>query len=219
VIVRALVVAVLAVATACSRGPGGRLHVTAPGDDDLALAARAVGEYRRRIHPSSDAAAVARLARVSGALVEAAKNGTARDRATALPWEIVLVDSPDSNVATFANGTIFVDAGVLRLVPTDDALAGALGQAIVRPLLHEGGRHGGGRMRGSDMLDFGGGASHVDRATRESEEADYEGLVLAVDAGYDPELAIGAFDQLGLHERGEAAKEHLPALKERHAQR
>jgi predicted Zn-dependent protease len=218
VIVRALVVAVLAVATACSRGPGGRLHATAPGDDDLALASRAVGEYRHRIRPSSDAAAVARLARVSGALVNAAKAGTARDRAAALPWEIVLVDSPNSNVATFANGTIFVDAGVLRLVPTDDALAGALGQAIVRPLLHEGGGRGGGRLRGSEMLDFG-GTSRVDRATRDSEEADYEGLVLAVDAGYDPELAIGAFDQLGLHERGEAAKEHLPALKERHAQR
>jgi predicted Zn-dependent protease len=214
----ALVVTMLAVATACSRGPGGRLHATAPGDDDLALASRAVGEYRRRVRPSSDAAAVARLARVSGALVDAAKAGTARDRAAALPWDIVLVESPNSNVATFTNGTIFVDAGLLRLVPTDDALAGALGQAIVRPLLHEGGGRGG-RIRGGDMLDFGGGASRVDRATRESEEADYEGLVLAVDAGYDPELAVGAFDQLGLRERAEAAREHLPALKERHAQR
>ena len=212
-----LVLLILAVAAACSERPygGGRLHeATAPGNDELATAARAVGEYRRRIRPSSDATAVARLARVSGTLLDAARRGAASVRAKELPWDVVLVDSPDSNVAVFDNGSIFVDAGLLRILPTDEPLAGALGQAIVRPLLHGDHGGGGGRHRGDAMLGFG-SSSRVDRASRETEEADYEGVALAVDAGYDPELVITVFDRLGLRDRGETARQHLPALKDR----
>jgi hypothetical protein len=194
---RAVALLTLVAAVACARTPGGALEVASgPDEDDLALASRAVGEYRHRVRPSSDAAAAERLARVSGLLLDAAKAGPGGPRAKALTWDIVLVSSPDTTVATFPNGTIFVDAGLLRILSTDDALAGALGPAIVRPLLHAGGggrgRHGGG---GDPVFGFGSTTSRLDRATRETEEADYEGLALAVDAGYDPEAAVALFTE------------------------
>ena len=217
---RTLVLVALAAATACSRFDGRLQRVATPESDELSMAARAVGEYRRHVRPSTDAAAVDRLARVSDALVRAAKAGPAGERAALLPWEIVLVDSPDTTVATFANGTIFVDAGLLRILVTDDALAGALGQSIVRPLMFRGG--GSGRHHHNEAMvgiEGGGGGSRADRAERETEAADYAGVTLAVDAGYDPEGVLVCFDQLGLRERGDAAREHLPALRERAAQR
>jgi predicted Zn-dependent protease len=209
------VVAVIGM-VACSRAPNTGRLTNDPGPDDRDFAARAVAEYRQRVRPSTDAGAIERLARVARSLVDATKAGSTRDRARDLTWEIVLVDSPDTNVATFPTGAIFVEAGLLRGLHTDDALAAVIGQAMARALMRHSAEVADNRASGQQMLaltGMGGGTSRGDLATRHTEEADYLGLVLAVDAGYDPDRAVVLFDDLGLRERGKRAREHLPALR------
>ena len=214
---RALLVVAAIGLTACARSTDtGRLARDARSDEDD-LAARAVAEYRQRVRPSTDAVARERLARVARSLVDATKTGAARDHAPDLAWDIVLVDSPDMNVATFPTGAIFVDAGLLRSLRSDDTLAAVIGQAMARALLRQSAEVANSRAAGRQMLALtgmsSGGTSRGDLATRHAEEADYLGLVLAVDAGYDPDRAVVVFDELGLRERGKRAREHLPALR------
>jgi len=221
---RAPLVVVLIGIAACSRAAyTGRVQGHSDVDaEDRALTARAVAEYRRRQRPSSDAAATARLAHVARALVVAAEAGPAGARAKQVSWEIVLVESPNNTVATFPDGTIFVETGLLRVLPTDDALAGVIGQAVARILLAHGGEVSSHRTTGREMLTLygiGTGRSRGDVAARQTEEADYVGLVLAVDAGYDPDRAVVLFDQLGLRDRGRVARERLPELRAQHASR
>jgi predicted Zn-dependent protease len=216
---RACAVALLALATACTRGaPSGRLDSSRVADDDsLALAARAVAQYRLRVRPSTDTAMTARAARVGQAIIDAAKAGPAGEPAGRLAWQIVVVESPNTTVATFANGTIFVDAGIVRALPTDDALAAALGQAVARILLWQGADSGARRARNglaalAGMIPSSRQMSESERAR--AEEADYAGLVLAIEAGYDLDRALEVFDRLGLKERGERARERAPELRE-----
>ena len=53
--------------------------------------------------------------------------------------------------------------------------------------------------------------------TARDAEADYVGLMLAVDAGYDPDRAMAAFDVLGLRTRGDRVRSRLPELRLRAA--
>jgi len=201
---------------ACSRTANTGRLANDSRQDDRDFAARAVAEYRQRVRPSTDAVAIERLARVARSLVDATKTGGERDRARDLVWDIVLIDSPDTNVATFPTGAIFVEAGLLRGLHTDDALAAVIGQAMARALMRHSAEVADNRASGQQMLaltGMGGGTSRGDLATRHTEEADYLGLVLAVDAGYDPDRAVVLFDDLGLRERGKRAREHLPALR------
>ena len=166
-----------------------------------AITARAVAEYRLRLRPSTDVAARDRLARVVRALITAAEAGPAGARAKQVRWEITLVESPNTTVATFPNVTTFVDAGVLRRIPeSDDALAGVIGHALARTLLAHEGEVATRRIVGREMMAYygmGPGTSRGDVAARQTEEADYVGLLLAVGAGYDPDRAILLFEQLG----------------------
>ena len=216
---RAWLVALIGLA-ACSRAPYTARFSGGFDTEDRAIVKRGVVEYRARQRPSTNAVAIARLAGVTRGLVAAAETGPGRDRAKGIAWEFVLVDSPDTTLVTFPDGTIFVAASLLRVLPTDDALAGVIGQAVARVLLVHGAEVARQRATGRELLGLypmSEGSSRVDLADRQTEEADYVGLVLAVDAGYDPDRAVVLFDLLGLRDRGRQAEKHLPELRARRA--
>jgi predicted Zn-dependent protease len=190
-------------------------------DEEMAVADRAVAAYRQGVRPVTDAAMRARVAHVADAILGVAKAGPAAERARRLPWEVVLVEGPDSNVASFPNGVIFVQAAIVRLMPSDDALGAMLGNAVARILL----RHGeeavsrsASKSRLAGMGDFVSGSSRTDLAAEQDEEADYVGCLLAVEAGYDPDRIVTAYDTLGLKRRGDRLRERLPELRERSAE-
>jgi predicted Zn-dependent protease len=216
---------VLLLAAACSRAAyTGRVQSAPVADDDeLAVADRAVAEYRLRVRPATDAALVDRVRRVGDAIVTAARNGPAGERARRLDWRLTVVDSPDTHTATFANGMIFVSTALVRALPTDDALAAALGHAVARVLLRHGGEASARRSMRDALAAFTSVASNSTSLGEIEEqriaEADWVGLVLAVDAGYDPDQAVEVFDRLGLRARGEQVQERLPELRERRAAR
>jgi predicted Zn-dependent protease len=216
-------VLVLVAGAACTRAAyTGRFQSTFRSEDEeIAAADRAAAAYRQGVRPIDDAATLTRVDHVANAIVTAAKSGPAGDRARRLAWQVVVVTSPDTSVASFANGTIFVQAGLARRLTTDAALAGALGHAVARVLL----RHGeeaasrrGTRNTLISMGDFGtSGSSRTELAEEQDEEADYVGCLLAVEAGYDADGVVEAFDRLGLKERGEQIRKRLPELRERSA--
>jgi predicted Zn-dependent protease len=215
--------AILLLAAACERTAyTGRFRSTyRTEDEEMAVADRAVASYRKGIRPVTDAAMRARVAHVGDAIVAVAKTGPAGERARRLPWEVVLIEGPDANVASFPNGVMFVQAALVRLMPSDDALAAVFGTAVARVLLRHGeeaaSRSTSKRRLASmgDIVSF--GSSRVDLAEEQDEEADYVGCLLAVEAGYDPDRIVTAYDALGLKVRGDRLRERLPELRERSA--
>jgi predicted Zn-dependent protease len=223
--VRLGLLAVLLLADACARTAyTGRFQSTyRTEDEEIAVAEQAVAAYRKSVRPVTDATMRARVAHVADALVAVAKTGPAGERARRLSWEVVVVEGPDGNVASFANGAIFVQAALVRSMPHDDALAAVLGTAVARVLLRHGeessSRSTSKRRLASmgDLSSF--GSSRVDLADEQDEEADYVGCLLAVEAGYDPDRVVAAYDTLGLKQRGDRLRERLPELRERSARR
>jgi predicted Zn-dependent protease len=189
-------------------------------DEEMAVAERAVAAYRQSVRPVTDPAMRARVANVADAILAVAKAGPAAERARRLPWEVVLVEGPDSSVASFPNGAIFVQAAVVRLMPSDDALGAMLGNAVARILLRHGeeaASRSAAKSRLAGIGDIVTGSSRADLAAEQDEEADYVGCLLAVEAGFDPDRIVTAYDTLGLKRRGERLRERLPELRERSA--
>jgi hypothetical protein len=188
------------------------------GEEDMVFAERAVAQYRLRVRPSTDAPATGRVEAVARAILNVVKAGPAREHAEKLAWELVVVDGPGTTVATFPNGAVFVEAGLVRALPTDDALACAVGAAVARVLLWNGSDSAARRAARAALASFGGlrpsTRSLAESEKERTEEADYVGAALAVQAGYDLERAIAMFDRLGLGERGDRVREHLPELRE-----
>lgn len=220
-VVGRIAIVLMVLGMACTRAAyTGRVQGAPAGDaDELAVADRAVAGYRVGIRPATDTALRDRVRRVGDAVVGAAKDGPAGERARRLAWELTVVDSPDAHTAAFANGTIFVTAALVRALPTDDALAAALGHAVARVLLRHGAEIATKRSSRSALTELTGlgtgGTSVAELEEDRIAEADWVGLVLAVDAGYDPDKAVEAFDRLGLKDRGERVRKHLPELRDR----
>ncbi len=215
--------ALLVLAVACSRTAyTGRLQTTYRSDDeDVALADQAVASYRLSVRPASQPALTERVDRVLHALIEAAKAGPAADRAQHLTWQSTVVESPEPTVASFPNGTLFVSTALLRVLDDDAALAAALGHAVARVLLRHG-AEGATRYAREGALGMiptgtGFGSSRTERGEEREAEADWVGIVLAVDAGYDADRAVALFDRLGWKERGDRVRKRLPELHERSA--
>ncbi len=218
------VLAVALVAGACARSAytGRFRHASYRTDDEqMAITERAVASYRKGVHPVTDPAMRTRVAHVADVILVAAKAGPAAERAQQLPWEIVAVEGPDQSVASFPNGVIFVQAALVRAMPNDDALAAMVGTAVARVLLRHGEEAASRREanhRLTDLAQFSNfGSSRVDLAEAQDEEADYVGCLLAVEAGYDPDRIVTAYDTLGLKERGDQLRKRLPELRERSA--
>jgi predicted Zn-dependent protease len=216
-------VALVLVASGCARTAyTGRFQSTyRTEDEEIAFADGAVDAYRKGVRPVTDAAMRTRVAHVADAIVAAAKTGPAAERARRMAWEVVVIEGPDTNIASFPNGVMFVQAALVRSMPHDDALAAVLGTAVARVLLRHGeeaASRSTSARRLPSMGDFGSfGSSRRDLADEQDEEADYVGCLLAVEAGYDPDRIVTAYDTLGLKERGARLRERLPELRERSA--
>jgi predicted Zn-dependent protease len=216
---RTTLLLLVGIAVACDRNPyTGRLQSFAAAENE-ALADKAARQYRQRIRPYGDAAAVARVTRITASLVDAAKTGPGGEHARQLAWEAIVTDQPDTDVATFSNGKIFVPGALVRVAANDAELAAALGSAVARVLSrHESERMARREIGRSEVSPLGGAPSFsseraAELAATQAEEADWVGLVLATRAGYDPDLAVRVFDRLGDPARATRLREKLPALR------
>jgi predicted Zn-dependent protease len=215
---RIVLVGALLVA-ACTRTPyTGRVQTLGIDENEaLERADRAAAQYRLSIRPVTDRATVERVDRVSSRLVDAARTGPAAARVARLSWEFVVADGAETTVAVLENGKIFLGAALVRMAATDDELAGPIGHAVAEVIL----RHPSERVRPSfvpsavaETLGVGGGSETRNKLEAEqTDEADWVGLLLATQAGYDPELVLHMFDRLGESARAARLRTRLPELR------
>ena len=147
-----------------------------------------------------------RVLRVFVRLVEAAKRSQFGDLAKQLPWEHVVIRNDQKVTGLgFPGGKIALYTGLIAATENDDQLAAAVGHLVAKVLT----RHQAEDISKNFMKEAGEVESGVPSAnTRKSEElekawrktqreeADYVGMLLSADAGYDPRGAIALYKRL-----------------------
>lgn len=159
-----------------------------------------------------------RVSQVFARLVTAAKHSAYAEHANKLEWEVVLVeDARRNSTFSFPGGKVGVYTGLLPFATTDGELAGARGPSIANVLT----RHAGERMSRSILnqiamlgaIGSAAGQKNEDPALERKlkEEADQIGLLLAADAGYDPDEAFRMWVKIfGPGPRLDTLREYLP---------
>lgn len=165
-----------------------------------------------------------RVSQVFARLVTAAKHSAYAEHAKTLEWEVVLVeDARRSNTFSFPGGKVGVYTGLLPFATTDGELAGALGHSVASILA----RHPGERISKSALNQLGqsffgpGGSSLLGFSNQPAvdpaliklhqEEADKVGILLAAEAGYDPDEAFRMWVKIfGPGPRLDTLREYLP---------
>jgi predicted Zn-dependent protease len=175
-----------------------------------------------KIRISRDAHEVEPIRRVANRIIAAAKQSRYADIAQQFHWEIsVIKDDKTMNAFALPGGKIAVYTGILPIAKNEAGLAAILGHEVTHALA----RHGAERMSqglvaqllltGADVALAGGGAGAGTRLAvmqalglgaqvgvllpfgREHEsEADYIGLLLAAQAGYDPREAVHVWERM-----------------------
>jgi metalloendopeptidase OMA1, mitochondrial len=150
---------------------------------------------------------------VSARIVEAAKRSKYAEMANLFPWEVTVIkDDKIANAFALPGGKMAVYTGIFPVAKTEAGLAAVMGHEVVHALA----RHGAERMSQGQLTNAGlqvvgaatGGGGMLGQATmaalgvgtqvgvllpfsrKHESEADYVGILLAADAGYDPRESI-----------------------------
>ncbi len=174
--------------------------------------------------------------RVAARIVEAAKRSKYAEMAQQFQWEVsVIKDDKTANAFALPGGKMAVYTGLFPIAKTEAGLAAVMGHEVVHALA----RHGAERLsqgqatnivlQGAQiglgasgtsplisqaaMAAFGAGAQVgvlLPFSRKHESEADYIGLLLAADAGYDPRESVHLWERMQqLSAGGGAAAEFL----------
>lgn len=216
----------LAVVSGCATNPyTGRSQLLMVSEgEEMQLGAQAYEEIKKdpKNKVSTDPREVEPVKRVAARVIEAAKRSKYAELANQFEWEVNVIKS-DKTLNAFAlpGGKIAVYTGIFPAARNEAGLAAIMGHEVVHALA----RHGGERMsqnviatgvlqvadigmaiiganplaRQGTMAALGAGAQYgvLLPFSREHEsEADYIGLLLAAEAGYDPREAIRVWERM-----------------------
>jgi len=211
---RLLAAVAFTLATACSTVPyTGRSQLNLVGvQEELALGRKAASQVVRSERESQDQAKIAAVNRVGKAIASVANMPRAQ-------WEFHVIEKKEPNAFCLPGGIIFVYSGIFQYARNDDQLAAVIGHEVAHALA----RHGTERMSqqlaialpgmavatviGSESPALGqafsrvyGIGTQVGYALPHSREQEYEadriGLILMAKAGYDPEAAVGFWQNM-----------------------
>ncbi len=198
--------------------------------EEVKLGAQAYRQFLgdRNVRLSRDPKEVEPVKRVAERVIAAAKRSKYADLARQFDWEVVVVKDDDVlNAFCVPGGKIAVYTGLFPVAKNEAGLAAVLGHEVVHALA----RHGAERMSQGLLANVGlaaagialgssGVSAPVADATmqalgigtqvgvllpfsREHEsEADYIGLLLAADAGYDPREAVRLWQRMEERSKG-----------------
>jgi len=221
--------AVLALVVACSTVPGtGRSQLNfMSSNQEMSLGAEAYGEMlseERLITTGPDAAMIQRIGeRIAASAIEL--YGSTSDAAK-FDWEFTLIDNDEMvNAWALPGGKTAVYTGLLPVTQDEDSLAMVMGHEIGHAIA----RHGAERMSHGMALSVGMMGAQLSMKDMEPEkrntimaglglgstvgvmlpfsrhhesEADEIGLMMAANAGYNPESAIGLWERMGAMSAG-----------------
>ena len=205
--------------------------------DEMKMGAQAYDQVKSdpKMKPSQDLREIEPVKRVAARIIEAAKRSKYAEMAQQFQWEVtVFKDDKTANAFALPGGKIAVYTGIFPMAKTEAGLAAVLGHEVVHALA----RHGAERMSQGQatsivvqglgaVAGIGSGNAALGQATmaalgagaqvgmllpfsrKHESEADYIGILLAADAGYDPRESVALWERMAHMSGGGAPAEFL----------
>jgi predicted Zn-dependent protease len=233
------VVAMLLAATGCQTNPyTGRWQLMMmPMSQEMQMGVQAYAQVKSdpKMKPSTDPREIEPVKRVAARVIEAAKRSKYSEMAKQFEWEVTVIkDDQTMNAFALPGGKIAVYTGIFPVAKTEAGLAAVMGHEVVHALA----RHGGERMSQNTlaqttlqavgvalgmsgtnpvlsqgaMAALGAGAQVgvlLPFSRKHESEADYVGVLLAAEAGYDPRESIRLWTRMGELSGGKEASEFM----------
>lgn len=200
-----------------------QLLMTSVGQE-MQMGAQAYNQVKNdpKMRPSQDPREVEPVKRVAARIVEAAKRSKYAEMAKQFQWEVTVIkDDRTANAFALPGGKMAVYTGIFPMAKTEAGLAAVMGHEVVHALA----RHGAERMSQGQVANIGlqvvGAAVGMSsknpvlgQATmaalgvgtqvgvllpfsrKHESEADYVGILLAADAGYDPRESVSLWERM-----------------------
>lgn len=172
-----------------------------------------------KMPPATDPREIEPVKRVAARIIEAAKKSRYADTANKFEWEVTVIkDDKTMNAFALPGGKIAVYTGIFPVAKNEAGLAAIMGHEVVHALARHGGERmsqgllaQGGVLVGSlvgagfgidpQITQLAGGALAqygviLPYSRKHESEADYIGLLLAADAGYDPHEAVRVWQRM-----------------------
>ena len=204
---------------------------------EMQMGAQAYNQVKSdpKMRPSQDPREIEPVKRVAARIVEAAKRSKYAEMANQFQWEVTVIkDDKTPNAFALPGGKMAVYTGIFPMAKTEAGLAAVMGHEVVHALARHGaermsqgqltnaglqvigtaaGAAGGGGMLGqAAMAALGVGAKAgvlLPFSRKHESEADYIGILLAADAGYDPREAVALWERMGQMSGGGAPSEFM----------
>lgn len=179
-----------------------------------------------KVQISHDPREVEPVERVAARIIEAAKQSQYAETAKQFDWQVsVIKDDKTQNAFALPGGKIAVYTGIFPVAQNEAGLAAILGHEVTHALA----RHGGERMSQNVVAEgavvaatFGAASQGINPqiaqlaggalsqygfilpySRKHESEADYIGLLLAADAGYDPHQALHVWQRMEKMSQGQ----------------
>ena len=229
----------LAVLTGCETNPytGRSQFVVTSVSDEMKMGAQAYDQVKSdpKMKPSHDPREIEPVKRVAVHIIEAAKRSKYAEMAKQFQWEVTVIkDDKTMNAFALPGGKIAVYTGIFPVAKTEAGLAAVLGHEVTHALA----RHGAERMSQGEAANIGvqllgaaagigTGNAALGQATmaalgagaqvgvllpfsrKHESEADYIGILLAADAGYDPRESVHLWERMEKMSGGGGPSEFL----------
>jgi predicted Zn-dependent protease len=205
--------------------------------EERQLGAQAYSQVKNdpKLRQSQDPREIEPVGRVAARIIEAAKRSKYAEMAQQFQWEVIVIkDDKTMNAFALPGGKIAVYTGIFPVARTEAGLAAVLGHEVVHALARHGAERmsqdqlanaalqvagaatgaagGGGKMSHAAMAALGAGAQVgvlLPFSRKHESEADYIGILLAADAGYDPRESVSLWERMGQLSQGGGPSEFL----------
>ena len=188
-----------------------------------------------KMRPSQDPRELEPVKRVAARIVEAAKRSKYAEMARQFQWEVTVIkDDKTANAFALPGGKMAVYTGIFPMAKTEAGLAAVMGHEVVHALARHGAeRMSQGQVTNAGLQIVGAAAGAAGRggilgqaamaalgvgaqvgvllpfSRKHESEADYVGILLAAEAGYDPREAIVLWERMGQMSGGGAPTEFM----------
>jgi predicted Zn-dependent protease len=205
--------------------------------DEMKMGVQAYDQVKSdpKMKQSQDPREIEPVKRVAARIIEAAKRSKYAEMAQQFQWEVtVFKDDKTANAFALPGGKMAVYTGIFPMAKTEAGLAAVMGHEVVHALA----RHGAERMSQGQATSIGiqvlgtaagvgTGNAALGQATmaalgvgaqvgmllpfsrKHESEADYIGILLAADAGYDPRESVALWERMAGMSGGGAPAEFM----------